>query len=176
MAMTPQTFQITDTPNESLEQIRQIARWFETAVPNPSDQNARTQIGAHLEEVSEMIRALRDAGATHSARKELTFAADVLSYFRRQLKSGELEISLDKIDRVALLDALCDQIVTTVGIAHMLGMDIAGALKEVAASNESELGKDGKPIFNEQRKTIKGPRYKSPDLAAYTMRGASKEE
>lgn len=176
MAIATQNSQITDIQNQSLEQIGQIARWFETAVPNPSDRNTCTQIGVHLEEVSEMIRVLRDAGATHSARKELTFAADVQSYFQRQLKSGDLEIAFDKVDRVALLDALCDQIVTTVGIAHMLGMDIEGALREVAASNKSRFGEDRQPIFNEQRTIVKGPRYRSPDLAAYTVRRNAKDD
>lgn len=175
MAMTPQTFQFTNTPNQPNEQIRQIAQWFETAVPNPSGQNAHTQIGVHLEEVFEMVQALRNAGATFPARKDLTFAADVLSYFQRQLKSGALEIDFDKVDRVTLLDALCDQIVTTVGIAHMLGMDIDGALREVATSNDSGFGEDGQPIFNEQRKIVKGPRYQSPDLAAYTTRRPFKD-
>jgi len=49
-------------------------------------------------------------------------------------------------------------------------MDIEGALKEVASSNDSKFGEDGKPIFNEQSKIMKGPHYQSPDLTAYTLR------
>lgn len=168
--MTEQNSQNVNAPKQPLGQIRQIARWFEKAVPNPSDRNAHTQIGVHFEEVFEMVQALGAAGATHPAREQLSFAADVLSFFQRQLKSGDLEITFDKVDRVALLDALCDQIVTAVGVAHMLGMDIEGALKAVAVSNDSKFGEDGQPIFSKQRKIMKGPHYQSPDLAEYTTR------
>lgn len=170
MAITKQNSPISETMNQPLEPINQITRWFETAVPNPSDRNALTQIGVHFEEVSEMLQALRKAGSEAQGREQLTFAGDVLSYFQRQLKSGDLAIAFDNVDRVTLLDALCDQIVTAVGVAHMLGMDIEGALKEVASSNDSKFGEDGKPIFNEQSKIMKGPHYQSPDLTAYTLR------
>lgn len=170
MAITKQNSPISETMNQPLEPINQITRWFETAVPNPSDRNALTQIGVHFEEVSEMLQALRKAGSEAQGREQLTFAGDVLSYFQRQLKSGDLAITFDNVDRVTLLDALCDQIVTAVGVAHMLGMDIEGALKEVASSNDSKFGEDGKPIFNEQSKIMKGPHYQSPDLTAYTLR------
>lgn len=170
MAIEVKNPSIHDGLNQPAEPINQITRWFETAVPNPSDRNALTQIGVHFEEVSEMVQALCKTGTEPQGREQLTFAADVLSYFQRQLKSGALEIAFDNIDRVTLLDALCDQIVTAVGVAHMLGMDIEGALKEVASSNDSKFGEDGKPIFNEQSKIMKGPHYQSPDLTAYTLR------
>lgn len=170
MATTSQPFQATETSDQPFEPIRQIARWFETAVPAPTNRNIHTQLGVHLEELSEMVQALKYAGTTYSAREQLTFAADVLGCFQRQLKDGKLEINFDKINRVTLLDALCDQIVSMVGIVHMLGMDIDGALKAVADSNDSKFDEDGRPIFNDQRKIMKGPRYQSPNLSAYTVK------
>lgn len=169
--MTPQNSRMTGTPNQPLEQIGQIARWFETAVPEPSERNAHTQLRVHFEEVFETAKTLREAGTTGLARKERGFAADVLSYVQRQIKSGNLEIAFDKVDRVALLDALCDPSVTAVGVAHILGMNIEGALKEFVSSNESRFGEYRQPIFNEQRRIVKGSRYQRPDLTTYTMKG-----
>ena len=88
-------------------------------------------------------------------------------YLQRQLKTGAIELDLTQIDRIVLLNALCDQIVTAVGTAHMLGMDIHGALAEVAASNDSKFGEDGHPIFNQEQKIVKGPNYRAPDLSRY---------
>jgi len=162
-----------ETKNQPLEQINQIARWFEAAVPNPSPRNALTQLGVHFEEVLEMVQTLEEAGTTRPACEQLSFASDVLSYFQRQLKSGDLEIDFSKINRVNLLDALCDQIVTAVGVAHMLGMNIEGALKEVAVSNDSKFGENGVPIFNDHHKIMKGPRYQSPNIAVFATKGES---
>jgi predicted HAD superfamily Cof-like phosphohydrolase len=85
-----------------------------------------------------------------------------------ELFKKNLELSIDHklIDRKALLDSLCDQIVTAVGVAHMFGMDISGALSEVNRSNWSKFV-EGKPVFNEHGKIAKGPNYTPPDLARF---------
>jgi predicted HAD superfamily Cof-like phosphohydrolase len=70
------------------------------------------------------------------------------------------------VDRQELLDALCDQIVTAVGVAHMFGMDIESALNEVNASNWSKFV-DGNPVFNEHGKIAKGPGYFEPKIAEF---------
>ena len=152
-----------------LSQTRQIKTWFEKAVPDPTNQNIHSQIGVHLEEVTEMLAVLQPAGATMRVREELGLAHDVLNYAQRQIKAftAGSEIVTDDLDRVSLLDALCDQIVTAIGIAHMLDMDIEGALKEVANSNDSKFDSQGNPIFNEQKKIMKGPHYAPPDLTKY---------
>lgn len=152
-----------------LSQTRQIKTWFEKAVPFPNNQNIHSQIGVHLEEVTEMLAVLQPAGASMRVREELGLAHDVLFYAQKQIKAytDGAEIVLDDIDRISLLDALCDQIVTAIGIAHMLEMDIEGALKEVADSNDSKFDSDGNPIFNEQRKILKGPNYLPPNLSKF---------
>lgn len=151
----------------SMNQIRQIKAWFEAAVPAPSHRNASTQLAVHFEEVSEMLEELTKAGSTFQSTEQLSFSHDVLNYIQRQLKKQDIELDLSKVDRVALLDALCDQIVTAVGVAHMLGMNIEGALFEVAGSNNSKFSKDGSPIFDEQKKIIKGPSYYKPNLTPF---------
>ena len=73
---------------------------------------------------------------------------------------------INEHEKQELLDALCDQIVTAVGVAHMLGMDIEGALNEVNNSNWSKF-EDGEPVFNEQGKIAKGRDYFAPDLTRF---------
>lgn len=70
-------------------------------------------------------------------------------------------------DRVELLDALADQIVTATGVGTFLGMNVPGALAEVNRSNYSKFGEDGNPIFNENMKVMKGPHYTKPNLKPY---------
>ena len=69
-------------------------------------------------------------------------------------------------DSVELLDALADQIVTATGVGTFLGMNVPGALAEVNRSNYSKF-EDGEPIFNENKKVMKGKDYTPPDLKPY---------
>lgn len=69
-------------------------------------------------------------------------------------------------DSVELLDALADQIVTATGVGTFLGMNVPGALAEVNRSNYSKF-EDGEPIFNENKKVMKGKDYTPPDLTHY---------
>lgn len=69
--------------------------------------------------------------------------------------------------RVEMLDAIADEIYVLIGMANALGMDLSGAFDEVHKSNMSKLGSDGKPIFNAEGKTMKGPNYIPPDLRPY---------
>ena len=139
--------------------IHSIKEWFKAAKPNPSTADACVQIGCHYEEVSEMSSVLYDD-------VEHALEATALSYkmnHSRYLGAVE-ELSAD--ERVELLDALCDQVVTAVGVAYMMGMDIEGALAEVNRSNWSKF-EGGVPVFNEQGKIAKGVEYTPPELSDY---------
>ena len=68
-----------------------------------------------------------------------------------------------------MLDSLADQLVTGVGVAHMLRMDIIGALNEVNLSNFSKFV-DGIPQFDANRKIIKGPDYFKPNLELFLFK------
>ncbi len=70
------------------------------------------------------------------------------------------------IDPMELLDALADQIVTATGVGTFLGMNVPGALAEVNRSNYSKF-EDGEPIFNENKKVMKGKDYTPPDLTPF---------
>lgn len=132
--------------------IRSVKNWFAQAVPAPDDKNRAVQLGVHVEEVAEMLAALGFGNE-----------AIVMDSLGEALK-GPIPPPIDNIDRRELLDALCDQIVTAVGVAHMYGMDIIGALREVDASNWSKFDASGEPIFNENGKITKGSHYFKPKL------------
>lgn len=152
---------------QSTNQIRKIKAWFETAVPDPSPHNTSTQLAVHFEEVAEMLEALAPAGSTFPAKEQLHFSHDVMNYVQRQMKTKHIDLDLTQVNRVNLLDALCDQVVTAIGVAHMFGMDIESALLEVGDSNNSKFDSNGNPIFDAQNKIIKGPNYRKPNLTPY---------
>ena len=140
--------------------IHSIKEWFKAAKPNPSTADACVQIGCHYEEVSEMGAVLCDADVAC----ELSDTALLYKMKRNWYIDTVEELSVDA--RVELLDALCDQVVTAVGVAYMLGMDIEGALAEVNRSNWSKF-EGGVPVFNEQGKIAKGAEYTPPELTDY---------
>lgn len=159
---------VSDKSSEA-DTVSQIYNWFSKAVPEPEPQNIQTQIAVHFEEVAEMLSVISDAGTEMRNREEAEFVKNVMEFFQKRLKNDTTGtyIKLDEINRTELLDALCDQIVTAIGVANFLGMDILGALKEVADSNDSKFDENGDPIFNEARKIVKGPNYFKPSLSKF---------
>ena len=139
--------------------IHSIKEWFKAAKPNPSTADACVQIGCHYEEVSEMSAVLYD-----DVEHALVNTALAYKMNRSRYLAYVEELSADA--RVELLDALCDQVVTAVGVAYMMGMDIEGALAEVNRSNWSKF-EGGVPVFNKQGKIAKGAEYTPPELSDY---------
>ena len=139
--------------------IPSITEWFKAAKPNPSTADACVQIGCHYEEVSEMSAVLYD-----DVEDELVDTA-ILYKIKHSEYLGVIE-KLSADARVELLDALCDQVVTAVGVAYMMGMDIEGALAEVNRSNWSKF-EGGVPVLNSQGKIAKGAEYTPPELSDY---------
>lgn len=144
--------------------ITQTKKWFEIAVPNPTSKNISTQIGCHLEEVVEMLDVLQTKypgykNKLDDARKHLRFISNLL-------KQEEDSFFIQEENRQELLDALADQIVTATGVGTFLGMNVPGALAEVNRSNYSKF-EDGEPVFNENKKVMKGKDYTPPDLTPY---------
>lgn len=68
------------------------------------------------------------------------------------------------VDTVAYADALADLVYVCFGAAIEAGIDLNMVLREVHRSNMSKLGEDGKPIYREDGKVLKGPRYTRPDI------------
>lgn len=86
---------------------------------------------------------------------------------RLELIAEELEEMWDAIenkDLVGVADALTDILYVTYGAGHAFGINLDECFKEVQKSNMSKLGEDGKPIYRDDGKVLKGPNYFEPDL------------
>ena len=99
-----------------------------------------------------------------------SLSTDKINSLRISLINEELEelkqaISDKNLTEVA--DALTDILYVTYGAGHSFGIDLDKCFDEVQKSNMSKLGKDGKPIFNEFGKVMKGPDYFKPNLSKF---------
>lgn len=84
-----------------------------------------------------------------------------------QEELDELKEAISNKDIVEVADALTDILYVTYGAGHSFGINLDDCFSEVQRSNMSKLGDDGKPIFNESGKVLKGPNYFKPDLKKY---------
>ena len=80
---------------------------------------------------------------------------------------NELKDAINENDLIEVADALTDILVVTYGAGVAFGIDLDKCFKEVHRSNMSKLSKDGKPIYNEFGKVMKGPNYFKPNLKQY---------
>ena len=81
-----------------------------------------------------------------------------------QEELNELKVSINNKDIIEVADALTDILYVTYGAGHSFGVDLDSCFNEVQNSNMSKLGEDGKPIYNESGKVIKGPNYFKPNI------------
>jgi len=99
-----------------------------------------------------------------------SFSTDKINILRYELIKEELEelkIAMENKDLLEVADALTDILYVTYGAGHAFGVDLDKCFEEVQSSNMSKLGEDGKPIYNESGKVMKGPRYFKPDLSKF---------
>ncbi len=79
----------------------------------------------------------------------------------------ELTEAMQDENLLEVADALTDILYVTYGAGHAFGIDLDKCFEEVQSSNMSKLGDDGKPIYNEAGKVMKGPNYFKPDLSKF---------
>ena len=79
----------------------------------------------------------------------------------------ELEQAMKDKDLKEIADALTDILYVTYGAGCAYGIDLDKCFKEVQRANMSKLGEDGKPIYNEKGKVMKGPNYTEPNLKQF---------
>ena len=87
-------------------------------------------------------------------------------YFKKE-ELDELEHAMKTKNLKEVADALTDILYVTYGAGYAYGIDLDKCFKEVQRANMSKLGKDGKPIYNEKGKVMKGPNYSEPDLKQF---------
>ena len=99
-----------------------------------------------------------------------SFSTDKINNLRYDLIKEELEElkeAMENKDLLEVADALTDILYVTYGAGHAFGIDLDKCFEEVQSSNMSKLGEDGKPIYNESGKVMKGPKYFKPDLTKF---------
>ena len=79
----------------------------------------------------------------------------------------ELKTAIKDNNILEVADALTDILYVTYGAGHAFGINLDECFQEVQNSNMSKLGSDGKPIYNEKGKVMKGPGYFKPDLGRF---------
>ena len=103
-------------------------------------------------------------------REKASFPNDKITSLRYELIKEELDEfkeAIDKKDIKEVADALTDILYVTYGAGHAFGINLDKCFEEVQNSNMSKLGKDGKPIYNENGKVMKGPNYFKPNLSKF---------
>ena len=99
-----------------------------------------------------------------------SFSTDKINSLRYNLIKEELEElkeAMENKDLLEVADALTDILYVAYGSGHAFGIDLDKCFEEVQNSNMSKLGEDGKPIYDESGKVMKGPKYFKPDLAKF---------
>ena len=100
-------------------------------------------------------------------KQKAEFPNDKITTLRYDLIKEELEelrIAMERKDIKEVADALTDILYVTYGAGHAFGINLDKCFEEVQSSNMSKLGEDGRPIYNEKGKVMKGPNYFKPDL------------
>ena len=103
-------------------------------------------------------------------KKKPGLSSEKINKLRVSLINEELEEFKDAIknnDLKEAVDALTDILYVTYGAGHAFGVNLDKCFDEVQQSNMSKLGDDGKPIYNDEGKVMKGPKYFKPDLSKF---------
>jgi len=145
--------------------LAQIVDWFRKCKPEPTEKDFNTQMGVHFEEFGEMFDAIGGRDAASQAR--IDEANRIIKALAEDTKKGIIQIGIT--DPVEFADAIGDQVVTGPGAARIANILILETCQEIANSNDSKFGEDGNPIFDENRKVMKGPNYFKPNLAPFVQ-------
>ena len=105
-------------------------------------------------------------------KEKATFPDEKITKLRLDLISEELDEFRDAIskkDIKEVADALTDILYVTYGAGHAFGINLDKCFDEVQKSNMSKLGLDGKPIYSDKGKVLKGPKYFKPNLSNFLV-------
>ena len=101
-----------------------------------------------------------------------SFSTDKINCLRYDLikeELDELKVAMENNDLLEVADALTDILYVTYGAGHAFGIDLDKCFEEVQNSNMSKLDNNGKPIYSEAGKVMKGPNYFKPDLKKFLI-------
>ena len=117
-----------------------------------------TSVKKFMEIFGQEVKAKAEFPSDKIVKLRYNLIKEELDEFEKALKDKNLK---------EVADALADILYVTYGAGHAFGIDLDKCFDEVQRSNMSKLGKNGKPIYNDQGKVMKGPNYFEPNLKKY---------
>jgi hypothetical protein len=139
--------------------IAAINAWHQAARPEPTEADLRVQIGVHVEEVAEFLDSL--IGLNPDGETALSGARALMHLLADRIKSGHYDVTIG--NRKEALDAICDQIVTAVGVGHCAGFKTVEAISRVDESNWTKTV-NGEFLRDANGKIVKPTTYCAPNL------------
>lgn len=122
----------------------------------------RTRVGSNFELVGDFMESFgQDVNDEPTLRDSQT---QQLRYDLIDEELEELKMAFDNDDVVEVADALTDLLYVVYGAGHAFGIDLDDCFLEVHESNMSKLGEDGRPIYRDDGKVLKGPDFFQPNL------------
>ena len=116
------------------------------------------KVGLFMTTFGQEVKTKPDLSSEKINNLRISLINEELEEFKEAIKNNDLKEAVD---------ALTDILYVTYGAGHAFGVNLDKCFDEVQKSNMSKLGKDGKPIYNDDGKVMKGPNYFKPDLTKF---------
>ena len=116
------------------------------------------KVGSFMKTFGQEVKTKSGLSTEKISKLRVSLINEELEEFKEAIKNNDLKEAAD---------ALTDILYVTYGAGHAFGINLDKCFDEVQKSNMSKLGNDGKPIYNEQGKVMKGPKYFKPDLSKF---------
>ena len=116
------------------------------------------KVGLFMKTFGQEVKTKASLSSEKINNLRISLIAEELEEFKEAVKNNDLKEAVD---------ALTDILYVTYGAGHAFGVNLDKCFEEVQRSNMSKLGDDGKPIYNDVGKVMKGPKYFKPDLAKF---------
>ena len=116
------------------------------------------KVGSFMKTFGQEVKTKSGLSTEKIYKLRVSLINEELEEFKEAIKNNDLKEAAD---------ALTDILYVTYGAGHAFGINLDKCFDEVQKSNMSKLGNDGKPIYNEKGKVMKGPKYFKPDLSKF---------
>ena len=116
------------------------------------------KVGSFMKTFGQEVKTKSGLSTEKINKLRVSLINEELEEFKEAIKNNDLKEAAD---------ALTDILYVTYGSGHAFGINLDKCFDEVQKSNMSKLGNDGKPIYNEKGKVMKGPKYFKPDLSKF---------
>jgi len=113
------------------------------------------KVGIFMKTFGQEIKIKSELSSEKINKLRISLIEEELDEFKQAIKENNIK---------EVADALTDILYVTYGAGHAFGINLDKCFEEVQNSNMSKLGEDGKPIYNQDGKVMKGPKYFKPDL------------